>query len=227
MEALVEVVDHVPVINFRNCITVSKVPFDVVTQGLGGSLCNAAQIPSGFGARAGCLVVLDEGSAKVVPAIDRADRKRLEVVLCLPAHHHREVCRHDVVVAICYSNGDGVGAQPCFGVGLAIELFDADRLEGRGPLDGSQPVGEGGEAVQVIRQVVVVVAGSAIAVVADAVGCAMLVVVAAMSFPLGVVPLAMTVVDTELKISAGETVAKVGLVDLFITAMRTHRAVGA
>ena len=59
------------------------------------------------------------------------------------------------------------------------------------------------------------------------VGCTMLVVVAAMSFPLGVVPLAMTVVDAGSKISAGETVAKVGPVDLFITAMRTHRAIGA
>ena len=70
MEALVEVVDHVPVINFRNCITVSKVPFDVITQGLGRPLRDAAQIPSTFGARVGCLVVLDEGGAEVLPAID-------------------------------------------------------------------------------------------------------------------------------------------------------------
>jgi len=55
----------------------------------------------------------------------------------------------------------------------------------------------------------------------------MLVVVAAMLSPLGIVPLAMVVVDAGSKISAGETVAKVGLVDLFITAMRTHQAVGA
>ena len=48
-----------------------------------------------------------------------------------------KVCRHDVVVAIGSSDGNGVGAQPCIGVGLTIELFDADRLEGRGPLDGS------------------------------------------------------------------------------------------
>ena len=102
-----------------------------------------------------------------------------------------------------------------------------DRLEGRGPLDGSQPIGEGGEAVQVGRQVVVVVVGSAIAVVADVVGCTMLIVIATTSFPLSVVPLAMTVVDVGSKISAGEMVAKVGLVDFFITAMRTHRAVGA
>ena len=69
MEALVEVVDHVPVINFRNRVTVSKVPFDVVTQGLGGALHDTAQIPSGFRARIGCLVVLDEGSAEVLPAV--------------------------------------------------------------------------------------------------------------------------------------------------------------
>ena len=141
--------------------------------------------------------------------------------------HHGEVGCHDAIIAVGCAYGDGVGAQPCLGVELAIELFDADRLEGRGPLDGSQPVGEGREAVQVVRQVVVVVAGSAIAVVADAVGCIMLVVIAGTSFPLIVVPLAMTVVDAGSKISAGETVAKVGLVDLFITAMRTHRAVGA
>ena len=151
MEALVEVVDHVPVINFRNCVTVSEVPFDIITQGLERLLRDAAHIPSGFGARAGCLVVLDEGGVDVLLAIDRAGRKRLEPVLCLPAHHHREVCRHDVVVAVRCSDGDGVGAQPCLGVGLAIELFDADQLEGREPLDGLQPVGEGREAVQVVR----------------------------------------------------------------------------
>ena len=55
----------------------------------------------------------------------------------------------------------------------------------------------------------------------------MLVIVAATSLLLIVVPLAMTDVDAGSKISAGETVAKVGMVDLFITTMRTHRAVGA
>ena len=34
MEALVEVVDNIPAINFRNGITVSEVPLDVVTEGL-------------------------------------------------------------------------------------------------------------------------------------------------------------------------------------------------
>ena len=70
MEALVEVVDHIPIINLSNRVTVSKVPFNVVTQGLGRALHDTAQIPSGFGARAGCLVVLDEGGAEVLPAVD-------------------------------------------------------------------------------------------------------------------------------------------------------------
>ena len=34
MEALVEVVDNIPIINLRNGITVSKVPLDVVAEGL-------------------------------------------------------------------------------------------------------------------------------------------------------------------------------------------------
>jgi len=54
MEAFMEVVDDVPVINLRNSITVSEVPLDVVAEGLVGLLDDAAQIPSGFGARAGC-----------------------------------------------------------------------------------------------------------------------------------------------------------------------------
>ena len=188
---------------------------------------DAAQIPSGFGAWAGCLVLLDEGGAKVLPAVDRAGRKILEPVLCLPAHHHREVCRHDVVVAVRSSDSDGVGAQPCLGVGFAIELFEADRLEGRGPLDGSQPVREGGEAVEVVCLVIVVAARFAIAVVAVGTGCTMFFVVAATSFPLGVVPLVMAVVDAGSKISAAETIAKVRLVVLFVAVVRTHRAIGA
>ena len=75
MEAMVEVVYHIPVINLRNRVTVSKVPLDVVMQGLGGKLRDVAQIPSGFGTRAGCLVVLDEGGAEVLPAVNRASRK--------------------------------------------------------------------------------------------------------------------------------------------------------
>ena len=34
MEALMEVVDNIPVINLHNGITVSKVPLDVVAEGL-------------------------------------------------------------------------------------------------------------------------------------------------------------------------------------------------
>ena len=49
--------------------------------------------------------------------------------------------------------------QPRLGIGVAIKLFDADRLEGRRPLDGSQPVGEGGEAVEIVGWVIVVLAG--------------------------------------------------------------------
>ena len=75
-----EVVDHIPVINLRNRVTVSKVPFDVVAQGLGGTLHDTAQIPSGFGTRAGCLVVLDEGGAEVLPAVDQAGRKSFKLV---------------------------------------------------------------------------------------------------------------------------------------------------
>ena len=65
-----EVVDHVPVINLCNRITVSEVPLDVVAEGLGRLLSDIGQIPSGLGARAGCLIVLDKGGAEVLPAID-------------------------------------------------------------------------------------------------------------------------------------------------------------
>ena len=75
-----EVVDHIPVISLRNRVMVSKVPFDVVMQGLGGKLRDGAQIPSGFGTRAGCLVVLDEGIAEILPAIDGASGERFEPV---------------------------------------------------------------------------------------------------------------------------------------------------
>ena len=72
MEAFVEVVDDVPVISFRNGITVSKIPLDVVAEGLVRLLYDARQILSGFGTRAGCLVVLDEGIAEILPAVDGA-----------------------------------------------------------------------------------------------------------------------------------------------------------
>ena len=51
MEALVEVVDNIPVINFYNGIMVSEVPLDVVVDRLVGLLDDTAQIQSGFGTR--------------------------------------------------------------------------------------------------------------------------------------------------------------------------------
>ena len=138
---------------------------------------------------------MDEGGAEVLPAVDRAGRKGFEPVLCLAAHQHRKVRRHDVVVAVRGPNGDGVGAQPRLGIRLAIEFFDTDRLEGRGPLDGSQPVGKGREAVEVIRRVVVIAARSTIAIAMVGARCIMLLVVAAATLLLGSIPLAVPVVD--------------------------------
>ena len=69
-----EAVDNIPVINLRNGITVSEVPLDVVAEGLVRLLDDASQIPSGFGTRAGCLVVLDESIAEILPAVDGAGR---------------------------------------------------------------------------------------------------------------------------------------------------------
>ena len=111
-----EVVDDVPVISFHNGITVSKVPLDVVAEGLVRLLFDAGQIPSGFGTRAGCLVVLDEGVAEILPAVDGAGGERFEPVESLGTHHDRKVGGHDVVVAARSSDGDGVGEQPCLGV---------------------------------------------------------------------------------------------------------------
>ena len=82
-----EVVDHVPVINLRNRVTVSKVPLDVVAEGFIGLLDDAGQIPSGFGTRAGCLLVLDEGTAEILPAVDGVGRERLEPVEGVATHH--------------------------------------------------------------------------------------------------------------------------------------------
>ena len=55
-----EVVDNIPVINLHNSITVSKVPLDVVAEGLVGLLDDAGQIPS------------DEGAIEFLPAVDGA-----------------------------------------------------------------------------------------------------------------------------------------------------------
>ena len=85
--------------------------------------------------------------------------------------------------------------QPRLGIGLAIKLFDADRLEGRGPLDGSQPIGEERETVEVVSRLVVVLVGLMVAVVAVGAGYAVILIVAATSLPLGSIPLAMPVVD--------------------------------
>ena len=53
-----EVVDNIPIISLCNGIMVSKVPLDVVAQGLGGKLGDTG------------LVVLDEGGAEVLLAVD-------------------------------------------------------------------------------------------------------------------------------------------------------------
>ena len=135
MEAFVEVVDDVPVVSFRNSIMISKVPLDVVTEGLARLLFDAGQIPSGFGTREGCLVVLDEGVAELLPAVDGAGRERFEPVEGMATHHDQEVGSHDVVVTASSSDGDGVGAQQRLGVRLAVVLLDPCRLEGGGPLD--------------------------------------------------------------------------------------------
>ena len=92
-----EVVDHIPVINLRNRVMVSNVPLDVVAEGLGGKLRDAAQIPSSFRTRAGFLIALDEGGIEILPAVDRAGWKGFKPVERLAAHHHWEVCRHDVI----------------------------------------------------------------------------------------------------------------------------------
>ena len=110
-----EVVDNIPVVNLRNGITVSEVPLDVVAEGLVRLLDDAGQIPSGFGTRARCLVVLDEGAAEILPAVDGTSRERFEPVESLGTHHDREVGVHDVIVAARSSDGDGVGAQPRLG----------------------------------------------------------------------------------------------------------------
>ena len=105
-----EVVDNIPVISLRNGITISKVPLDVVAEGLVGLLDDAGQIPSGFGTRAGYLIVLDEGAVEILPVVDGAGRERFEPVEGVATHHDQEVGSHDVIVAACHSDGDGVGA---------------------------------------------------------------------------------------------------------------------
>ena len=79
-------------------------------------LFDAGQIPSGFGTRAGCLVVLDEGAAEILLAVDGAGREHFEPVEGVATHHDREVGGHDVVVTAHSSDSDGVCAQPHLGV---------------------------------------------------------------------------------------------------------------
>src|SRR6185369_9158659 len=102
---------------------------------------------------------------EILPAIDGASRERFEPVESLGTHHDREVGGHDVVVATRSSDGDGVGAQLGLGVRLAVVLLDPGRLEGGEPLDGPEPTGEGGEAIEVVVGLVVM-AGSSWMVVA-------------------------------------------------------------
>jgi len=63
-------------------------------------LGDAGQIPSSFGTRAGCLVVLDKGGEEVLLAVDRAGKKSFEPVESLAAHHDWKVGCDDVVVAV-------------------------------------------------------------------------------------------------------------------------------
>ena len=99
-----KVVDDVPIINLNNSIMVNEVTLDVVTEGLARLLRDAVQIPSSFGTWASYLVVLDEGGAEVLPAVDGASREHLA------AHHHGEVGCHDVIVAAGRAYCDRVGA---------------------------------------------------------------------------------------------------------------------
>jgi hypothetical protein len=92
-------------------------------------LGNTAQIPSSFGTQIGCLEVVDKGGAEILPVVDGAGSNSFEPVQHLVTHHHREVGRHDVAVAVDSSYRDGVGVDPSCGVGVAVELIDVDGLE--------------------------------------------------------------------------------------------------
>ena len=217
-----EVVDNIPVINLCNGITVSEVPLDVVAKGYVGLLDDAGQIPSSFGTRAGCLVVLDEGAAEILPTVDGAGRERFEPVEGVATHHDREVGSHDVIVAAHSSDDDGVGAQPRLGVQLAVVLLDPGWLEGGGPLDGPEPTGEGREAVEVVGGFVVAawssrrVVAPAAAVQMVCVGDAVFLIVLATSLVLGSVALAVMVVDARTQVLSVELEAEV---ILFIVAV--------
>jgi hypothetical protein len=177
------------------------------------------------------LVVLDEGVAEVLPAVDRADRECFEPVEGVATHHDREVGSHDVIVAASSSDGDGVGAQPHLGVRLIVVLLDPSRLEGGGPLDGPEPTGEGKEAVEVVVGFVVAAGSSwmvvapAIAVLVVGIGDTMFLVVLAMSLALGGVALAVMVVDALTQILLVELETEVILVDLSVVTVGSCRVV--
>jgi hypothetical protein len=122
-------------------------------------------------------------------------------VIALRNANNREVGSHDVVVVVHCSDGDGVGVQSRLGVRLAIVLLDADWLEGSGPLDGLEPVGEGKETVKVVAGFVVVrwspgrVIASAAMVLVVNVRDAVFLIVPVTSLTLGGIAFAMTVVD--------------------------------
>ena len=143
-------------------------------------------------------------------------------------HHDWEVGGHDVVVAARSLDGDGVGAQPRPGVWLAVVLLDPGRLEGGRPLDGPEPTGESGEAVEIVAGVVVAVGSlwtSAALVATVDVGDAVFLVILATSLALGGVALAVAIVDTLTQILLVELVAKVDLVDLSVVTVRSCRVV--
>ena len=121
------------------------------------------------------------------------------------------------------SDSDGIDAQPCIVVRFAVILLDADWLEGSGPLDGPKPVGEGGEAVEVVTWLEVNdvtsrssgrVVDSATAVLVISIQDAMLLIISATSLALGGVTIAVVIVDARTKILSVEIEAKVILVDL-------------
>jgi len=229
VEAFIEVMDDIPIISFRNGITVSKVPLDVVTKGLVRLLHNTGRIPSGLGTRARCLVVLDEGAAEILPTVDGASWKCFEPVESLGTHHDREVDGHDVVVSEGSWNGNGVGAQPRHGIRLAVVLLDPGRLEGGGPVDGPEPTREGGEDVEVIARVVVAARTSrpvvtpATAVLVVDVEVAVFLVVLAASLLLGSVALVVTIVDALAHVLLVELEAEIALVHLSVIAVGSCR----
>jgi hypothetical protein len=167
-----------------------------------------------------------------LPAFDAAGRERLEPVEGVATHHDWEVGSHDVVVAACLSDADGVGAQPRLGVRLAIILLDPGWLEGGGPLDGPKPARESREAVEVVAGFVVATRSSrrvvapAAAVLVVGVGDVVFLIVLATSLALGGIALAVTVVDARTQVLLVELEAEVVLVDLlFIVAMGSCQVV--